>query len=73
MISEENAMASTAQSVKEIGHQLVEELPEKATLKDLSDAAYVQYLRGLVDEGIADLEAGRVVTQEEIEARYPLP
>ena len=65
--------SSTQPSVKEIGHQLVEQLPEKATLKDLSDAAYAQYLLGLVDEGVADLEAGRVVTQEDVEARYPLP
>lgn len=75
MFVEENVMAPTTAeiSVREIGHELVDELPEGATLKDLSDLAYKQYLRALVDEGTADIKAGRVVSHEAVKARYPLP
>ena len=74
MLVEEQRMTTVvAPSVKEVGHELVEQLPDGANLKDLSDLAYKQYLRALVDEGVADLDAGRVVSHEEVKARYPYP
>lgn len=49
--------------LKQQAHTLVDSLPEFATWDDL---AYEAELRASVDRGLADSEAGRVVTMEDM-------
>jgi predicted transcriptional regulator len=51
-----------APPLKRQAHALVDNLPESATWDDL---AYEAELRASIDRGLADSEAGRVVTIEE--------
>jgi predicted transcriptional regulator len=44
----------------------LEELPDEATIQDAMDRLYVLYK---VEQGLDDIEAGRVVTDEELNAR----
>jgi predicted transcriptional regulator len=54
-------------AVKEQAHQLIDKLPESATW---SDVLYALELRTDVDEGLADANAGRVTSVEEIRREY---
>ena len=53
--------------VKDQVRKLLDEIPDDATWDDIM---YEFYLRKKVEQGLADLEEGRVVSQEEIERRY---
>ena len=46
---------------------LLQELPEDATLEDIQ---YHIYVKQKIAQGLADVRAGRVVSQEEVEKRF---
>jgi predicted transcriptional regulator len=50
--------------------RLIEKLPEDATWQDLE---YAMYIRQVVAAGVADLDAGRTHTSEEIRQMFNLP
>ncbi len=54
---------------KQQAHQLVDNLPEKATWDDLMHEIYV---RELIEEGLADSKAGRTRDVHEVRAKYGL-
>jgi predicted transcriptional regulator len=53
-------------SVKEEVRQILEKLPEDASLEDVQ---YHIYVRQKVERGLSDVAEGRVLTQEEVEQR----
>jgi len=53
-------------SVKEEVRQILEKLPEDASLEDVQ---YHIYVRQKVERGLKDAAEGRVLTQEEVEKR----
>lgn len=57
-------------SIKKEAQRLVEELPENATWEDLM---YRIYVRQAIDAGLKDSDAGRVVSVDEVRARFGLP
>ena len=57
---------SESPSIKPDAQRLVENLPESATWDDL---AYEIFVRQAVERGLADGEAGRVVSHEDALAR----
>jgi predicted transcriptional regulator len=57
-------------SVKKEARRLVEDLPEDATWDDLM---YRIYVRQAIEVGIRDAEEGRVVSVDEVRARFGLP
>lgn len=56
-------------AMKEQIHKLIDTLPENATWEDLM---YEMYVHESIEKGIADLEAGRSKTHEEVMKRYGL-
>jgi len=58
-----------ATGIKEQASKLLESLPEESNWDGLMRAIYE---RLLVEEGIADFEAGRTVTNEEVRRRFGL-
>jgi predicted transcriptional regulator len=48
---------------------MIDRLPENATLEDLQYAIYVHQA---IDAGVADLEAGRVFTSDQIRQHFGL-
>jgi len=54
-------------TIKEQVHQLAEKLPETATWDDV---LYEVYLRQKIARGLADMEAGRVISDEEIRREF---
>jgi hypothetical protein len=46
---------------------LLQELPDDATLEDIQ---YRIYVRQKIGQGLADVRAGRVVSQQELEQRF---
>jgi predicted transcriptional regulator len=56
--------------VKAAARQLVERLPEGASWDDLM---YEIYVRQAIDEGLADVAAGRTVSAAEVRAELGLP
>jgi predicted transcriptional regulator len=58
-----------APPLKQQAHALVDNLPESATWDDL---AYEAELRASIDRGLADSEAGRVVTIEDMTKEFGL-
>ena len=55
-----------ARDLKQEAHRLVDQLPENASWDDLM---YEVYVRQAVDAGLADADAGRVVSQEDAQQR----
>lgn len=51
----------TAASLREQVHQIADQLPEAATWEDVR---YQIELRASIDRGLADIDAGRVVSVE---------
>lgn len=49
--------------IKEEAHKLIESLPDDTTWEDLTR---LMLERQMIEEGIADIEAGRVWTSDEI-------
>lgn len=52
-------------SAKEAARQIIEHLPEQATWDDIM---YELYVKQKIEEGLADVEAGRTVPHEEVKA-----
>lgn len=55
------------QTAKQEVQELLQELPDDATLEDIQQGIYV---RQKIAQGLADVRAGRVVSQEEVEKRF---
>lgn len=53
-------------TVKQILHDIADQLPEQATF---DDAMYTLYVRQKIEEGLKDIEEGRVVSHEEAKRR----
>jgi predicted transcriptional regulator len=53
--------------VKDEVRKLLDEIPEEATWDDIM---YEFYVRKKVELGLADLDAGRMVSHEEVENRH---
>lgn len=56
-----------ASNLKEEAHRLVDQLPANASWDDLM---YEVYVRQAVEAGLADADAGRVVSHEEVRAQF---
>jgi predicted transcriptional regulator len=54
------------QTVKQIIHDIADHLPEMATF---SDAMYALHVRQKIEEGLSDIETGKIFTQEQVEQR----
>jgi len=54
-------------NVKTAAHQLIDHLPEGVTWDEL---AYEIEVRASIERGLADAEAGRLVSQEDVEKRF---
>lgn len=54
------------ETAKEQVQQILEELPENASLEDIQ---YHIYVRQKIQQGLDDVDAGRVVPHEEVEKR----
>lgn len=52
-----------ATDAKETAHRIIDELPDGATLEDI---LYRLYVRQRIEEGLRDIEAGRVISHEEL-------
>jgi hypothetical protein len=59
-----------AAAVKQEAKRLVDELPDDATWDDLM---YTIYVRQSIEAGIRDADAGRVLSVDEVRARFGLP
>ena len=55
------------QTAKQEVQQLLEELPDDATLEDIQ---YHLYVKQKIAQGLADVAAGRVLSQDEVEKRF---
>jgi predicted transcriptional regulator len=53
------------QNAKDAARQIIEHLPEQATWDDIM---YELYVKQKIEEGLADIEAGRAVSHEEVKA-----
>jgi predicted transcriptional regulator len=54
-------------SIKELARQLIDQLPEGSTWDDLIHEIYV---RQAIEAGLADSEAGRISSVEQVRARF---
>jgi predicted transcriptional regulator len=57
-------------NIKQEAYRLVERLPENATWDDLM---YEIYVRQVIEAGLTDSEAGRVLDVKEVRAKFGLP
>jgi predicted transcriptional regulator len=55
------------QTAKQEVEELLRDLPDNATLEDIQ---YHIYVRQKIAQGLADVRAGRVLSQEEVEKRF---
>ncbi len=55
---------------KEEAHRIIDRLPSNATWDDLMHEIYV---REVIERGLADSQAGKTKTVQEIRAKYGLP
>ncbi len=53
------------QNAKNAARQIIDHLPEQATWDDIM---YELYVKQKIEEGLADIEAGRTVPHEEVKA-----
>ncbi|MCC5602670.1 MAG: hypothetical protein V7L31_20085 [Nostoc sp.] len=56
-------------NIKEEARRLIDKLPENLTWDDLM---YEIYVRQAIEAGLTDSEAGRVVSVEEVRAKFGL-
>jgi predicted transcriptional regulator len=56
--------------IKEEAHKLIESLPDDTTWEDLTR---LMLERQMIEEGIADIKAGRVWTSDEIREKLGMP
>lgn len=57
-------------SVKEKIRDILDELPDDVSFED---AVYQMYIHAKIQRGLADAEAGRTVSTDEIKRRFALP
>ena len=55
------------QNVKQIVHDVADQLPEQATL---DDAMHALYVRQKLERSLQAAKEGKVISQEEMERRY---
>ena len=55
------------QTPKQEVQELLQELPDDATLEDIQ---YRIYVKQKIAQGLADVRAGRVVSHDEVEKRF---
>jgi predicted transcriptional regulator len=55
------------QTAKQEVQELLQELPDDATLEDIQ---YHIYVKQKIAQGLADVREGRVTSQEEVERRF---
>lgn len=55
------------QTPKQEVQELLQELPDNATLEDIQ---YRIYVKQKIAQGLADVRAGRVVSHDEVEKRF---
>jgi len=53
--------------IKEAALEIVRDLPDNATWEDLQ---YRLYVREKIERGLADIDAGRVVSHEDIKRKF---
>jgi predicted transcriptional regulator len=58
---------SAVQTAKQEVQDLLQELPDDATLEDIQ---YHIYVKQKIAQGLADVRAGRVVSQDNVEKRF---
>jgi len=63
-------MSAPAQSIKQVAHQVIDQLPDQASWKDLIFELSVMQD---IEEGLADSEAGRVVDNATVRKEFGLP
>jgi len=56
-----------AKTPKAQAHELIDQLPDNASWEDV---VYRLELHASIERGLADIEAGRVTSQEDVERRY---
>jgi predicted transcriptional regulator len=61
---------SNSSTIKNEAHRIVDDLPEDASWEDL---IYRIYVRQSIEAGLADVNAGRVETVEEVRRSFGLP
>jgi predicted transcriptional regulator len=62
-----NSLEVAVQTAKQEVQELLQNLPDDATLEDIQ---YHIYVKQKIAQGRADVRAGRVVSQEEVEKRF---
>lgn len=62
-------MNTSTHTPKHLAHELIDQLPDTATWREL---AYTLEVRADIEEGLADIEAGRVSSVVEIRREYGL-
>ncbi len=53
------------QSAKDAARQIIDRLPDQATWDDIM---YELYVKQKIEEGLADIEAGRTIPHEQVKA-----
>lgn len=66
MDSPQRVRISAMDTAKEQVEQILAALPEDATLEDIQ---YHIYVRQKIEQGLADIDAGRVVSHAEVQER----
>ena len=61
---------STASTPKQQAHALIDELPDSVTWQEL---AYRLEVRADIEDGLADVKAGRVLSTAELRREFGLP
>ncbi len=56
------------QNAKNAARQIIDHLPDQATWDDIM---YELYVKQKIEEGLADIEAGRTVPHEQVKAELP--
>ena len=60
-------MTMQAETFKQAAHLLIDTLPDDASWREL---AYVAALRASIQQGLTEADAGELVTQDDIEAKF---
>jgi predicted transcriptional regulator len=60
-------LEAAVQTPKQDVQELLQDLPDDATLEDIQ---YHIYVKQKIAQGLADVRAGRVVSQAEVEKRF---
>lgn len=66
---EDRHMAVAAQSIKQMAHAVIDNLPENATWKDVT---YEISILQDIEDGLADSDANRVTSNDDVRRRFGL-